>query len=127
MRASRASLTSACCAAAVLLLAGCSSATSSDNDVSTAAAPSPETQMSQAETSEAKAGDAPGLVAAMWGQLNEASKKQLCDIYATRGDEAGQIFVAGTQTDVKASVLTDDDKAAIAKSAGELLAKECRG
>ena len=137
MRGRLASLAAACGVAGALALTGCSSSTTSKAQPS-ANASSPSASAAGATTTGSAsavpagspsasptAGDAAGLVAAMWAQLGAASQKQLCGIYATRGDEAGDIFVAGTQTDVKASVLTDKDKAAIAKAAGELLAKSC--
>lgn len=69
--------------------------------------------------------DAVGLVAAMWAQLGERSQKQLCDIFASKGVEAGQVFVAGAESDPKANLLTDANKADIAARAGDLLKDKC--
>ena len=69
--------------------------------------------------------DAAGLVAAMWGQLDSSSQKQMCDIYASQGDKAGLVFVAGTESDPQANLLTDADKAAIAMEGASILKAKC--
>lgn len=94
--------------------------------VATASAPvvsaSPGTPAAQAG-----AIDAPALVAAMWGLLNDSSKKQLCDMYVSKGDGAGMIFVAGAESDPKADLLSDADKSNIGKAGAQLLQGECAG
>lgn len=69
--------------------------------------------------------DAPGLVAAMWNVLKDDSKTQMCGMYADQGDKAGQLFVAGAETDPKAELMTAADKEAIAAAGAAFLADNC--
>lgn len=105
-------------AAGTCCLAACSSATPQPSIASSAPA-------SATMTTPAPGLDVTGLVTAMWDQLGEASRQQVCDLFSKRGDEAGQLFVAGAEMDPKADLLSDADKAAISAEAAVLLAARC--